>query len=311
MSIKKWLLSLVASVFMVTAVFANDDDDKVFSLPRHSALCSSPILKNLPKCDAFIKLKGHSGSVNSVTFSPERDGKQFLASGSNDKTIKIWDTYDWKKPPKDLNGHTNPVTAVVFSEDGKLFASHDEKTIIIWNEDTKENLYTHVDHEREICSVDISPNGQLLASVGRRSIEILNPNNGKLLHTLKSHKDLVSVKFSLDGQLLASGSRDNEKIKVWKTSDWGLIHDLKGHKWAVDSVAFSPVSQLLASGDREGVIKIWNLNSGDLLRTLEAHVESLTRTYVNSVAFSPDGQLLASGSNDTTIIIWHLDKILK
>ena len=101
MSIKKWLLSLVASAFMVTAVFANDDDDKVFSLPFYSVLCPYPILKNLPKCDAFIKLNGHSDWVKSVVFSPD---SQFLASSSDDRTIKIWDP-NTGKLLRTLEGH--------------------------------------------------------------------------------------------------------------------------------------------------------------------------------------------------------------
>ncbi|MGK7901848.1 MAG: WD40 repeat domain-containing protein [Hormoscilla sp.] len=57
---------------------------------------------------------------------------------------------------------------------------------------------------------------------------------------------------------------------------------------------------MLASGSNDNTIKIWNLRSGRLLRTLTGHSGP-----VRSVAISPDGQLLASGSNDNTIKIWR------
>ncbi len=55
----------------------------------------------------------------------------------------------------------------------------------------------------------------------------------------------------------------------------------------------------MASGSSDATIKLWNLASGQELRTLAEHTD-----VVWSVAFRPDGQILASGSNDNTIKIW-------
>jgi nitrous oxidase accessory protein NosD len=76
---------------------------------------------------------------------------------------------------------------------------------------------------------------------------------------------------------------------------------LTGHTDWVYSVAFSPDGKLLASGSRDWTIKLWDVASGSLVRTLSGHTGA-----VNSVAFSPDGKLLASGSRDWTIKLWDV-----
>ncbi len=74
-----------------------------------------------------------------------------------------------------------------------------------------------------------------------------------------------------------------------------------GKKGEVSSVAFSPDGRTLVSGSSDTTIKIWNLATGQEIRTLNGH-----SSWVNSVAFSPDGKTLASGSSDDTIKIWNL-----
>jgi len=79
----------------------------------------------------------HSGSVNSVAFSP--DGKT-LASGSDDKTIKLWNL-STDKVISTLTGHSGSVTSVAFSPDGKILASGSaDNTINLWNLDLDDLL---------------------------------------------------------------------------------------------------------------------------------------------------------------------------
>jgi len=66
-----------------------------------------------------------------------------------------------------------------------------------------------------------------------------------------------------------------------------------GHTRSANAVAFSPDNRWLASGGKDNVIKIWDLATGNVLRTLYGHTSN-----VNALAVSPDGKLLASGSGD-------------
>jgi WD40 repeat protein len=66
-------------------------------------------------------------------------------------------------------------------------------------------------------------------------------------------------------------------------------------------VAFSPDGQTLASGSCDNTIKLWNMTTGNCLKTLHGHA-----SWIWSVAFSPDGQILASGSQDETIKLWDV-----
>ncbi|MBD1921335.1 serine/threonine protein kinase [Microcoleus sp. FACHB-831] len=262
---------------------------------------SDPI--SLVISQSYLKntLQGHSGFVYSVAISP--DG-QTLVSGSDDKTIKIWNLASGKLI-RTLQGNSHQINSVAISPDGQtLVSGSDDYKIKIWNLASGKLIRTLQGHSDDVETVAISPDGQTLVSgSGDKTIKIWNLASGKLIRTLKSRSFSVeTVAISPDGQTLVSGSLDNT-IKIWNLASGKLIRTLEGHSAYVTSVAISPDGQTLVSGSGDDTIKIWNLASGKLISTLQGHSDD-----VETVAISPDGQTLVSGSDsgDKTIKIWNL-----
>ncbi len=118
-------------------------------------------IDNLQNITTLHTLTGHTYSINSIAFSP--DG-HLLASGSDDKNIKLWDPQTGK-PLQTLTGHTDTIRSVAFSPDGHLLASGCyDNTIRLWDPQTGKPLQTLTDHTSPINSVAFSPDGHLLAS---------------------------------------------------------------------------------------------------------------------------------------------------
>ncbi|MEM4723487.1 MAG: serine/threonine-protein kinase [Candidatus Hadarchaeum sp.] len=202
-------------------------------------------------------LKGHIDWVRSVTFSP--DGK-ILASGSDDKTIKLWRVSDGSLI-RTIEGHTDWVRSVTFSPDGQILASGSKDTTIkLWRVSDGSLIRTIEGHTDWVRSVTFSPDGKILASGSDdKTIKLWRVSDGSLIRTLTGHTDKVtSVTFSPDGKILASGSYD-KTIKLWRVSDGSPIRTLTGHTRCVNSVTFSPNGQTLASGSIDGTIKLWRV----------------------------------------------------
>ncbi|KAI9655416.1 MAG: hypothetical protein M1829_000652 [Trizodia sp. TS-e1964] len=211
-------------------------------------------------------LEGHSNGVYSVAFS--HNDKQ-LASASDDKTLKIWDTASGSCL-QTLEGHGNWVNSVAFSHDDKQLASaSDDKTLKIWDTASGSCLQTLEGHSKGVNSVAFSHDDKQLASASYdKTLKIWDTASGSCLHTLEGHRNVVySVAFSHDDKQLASASYD-KTLKIWDTASGSCLQKLEGHGNWVNSVTFSHDDKQLASASSDGTLKIWDTASGSCLQTL-------------------------------------------
>ena len=173
-----------------------------------------------------LALEGHSAAVFCVTFSP--DGET-LASGSSDKTVRLWDVRT-RKLRQTLAGHNEMVTTIAFSPDGKTLASGSwDKTVRLWNIQTGKQK-TVLRHNGRLHTLAFSGSGAILASgASDETVRLWNVQTGELKQTLTGNEGPVfAVAFSPDGRTLASGGElDNTVVRLWDVQTGKLQKTLK------------------------------------------------------------------------------------
>ena len=172
------------------------------------------------------KLEGHNGSIFTLSYSP--DGR-YLASGSVDKTIRIWNLQvleerTQNKTVKILEGHTDWIRTLAYSPDGKYLVSGGyDKTIRIWD---LENGTVKI-LEGHTCSIYI-------------------------------------LTYSPDGKYLASGGYD-KTIRIWDLETRETIQLIFEQQNIINSLVYSPNGKYLVSGCMDKIIRIYNLKTIPLL----------------------------------------------
>ncbi|RFU73532.1 small nucleolar ribonucleo complex subunit [Trichoderma arundinaceum] len=252
----------------------------------------------------WASFSGHAESLGAValprTIPPEGSAARtdplnhpppFLLTGSQDQTIKKWEI---PRTPQPQGQKTNA-----------------------------RSVFTRKAHDKDINAIDVHHAGQLFASASQdKTVKVWSVEEGEVQGILRGHKRGVwSVQFSpaqmpaLQGEdgpvtgkgVILTGSGD-KSIKLWNLADYTCIRTFEGHSNSVLKVAWLNMASRpeqskglvqFASAGGDGLVKIWNANSGEAECTLDNHEDR-----VWALAVHPKTNAVVSGSGDSTVTFW-------
>ena len=253
---------------------------------------ADPALRRVLTCHA---------SAWAVVVAP--DGN-WLASGSGDGTVQIWDVATGQERAT-ITAHTGTVAAVAVAPDGSWLATGGtDGKVRIWEVATGQERATMTRRKSlGVEAVTVAPDGSWLATGGRDgTVRIWDVATGQEQATLTGHTNWVeAVAIAPDGSWLASGGGDGT-VRIWDVATGQERATLTSlHLKAVEAVAIAPDGSWLASGGGDGTVRIWDVATGQERATLTSHSGE-----VMAVVIAPDGSWLATGGRDGTVRIWDV-----
>ena len=167
-----------------------------------------------------------------------------------------------------LNGHIGRIPGLICLPNGNLVSCSIDGTIKVWNLNTGALLKTIESVSDRFRCIILLKNGHLASgSDDDNDIKIWNMRNKRCVKVLQGHKDSVWRLQVLESGELISCSTD-KTIKIWNTHEGKCILTLKGHTNHVESIRIHSQTNTLVSRDSMGIVKKWNLKTGECLNTI-------------------------------------------
>ena len=209
------------------------------------------------------------GGVTNIEYSP--DGS-LVATGFDDTTTLgagragLWDAASGRRVR--MFGPSRPgeiVQGLAFSPDGDMLAVLTDKARLdIWRVDTGETLMAVQANTSDGSDVAFAPDGKTLVTAGGDGAAVWDPRSRKKILSLSSGGTLAGVAFSADGSRIATAGEDR-RARIWDAETGLELLKLELPE-AVTSIAFNPDGTELATGDANGIVRVFALRVGDLVR---------------------------------------------
>ena len=249
----------------------------------------------------------HTGSVRAADWSP--DGTR-IASGSDDKTVLVWDAANGGHSFT-YHGHASSVLTVAWSPDGRRIASgNSDGTVQVWDASTGQNVFTYgVPSEYAVKAVAWSPDGRRIVSANfgslNGSVQVWDAaNRGHSFSVFSPLGGVLTVAWSPDGRRISSADIiGTMQVLDASTGRNVFTFGLHGDD-TVTAAAWSPDGKHIAIGIDNKTVQVWDASSGGLVYTYRGHYNA-SLGIITAVAWSPDGRHIASGSQDKTVQVWN------
>ena len=254
--------------------------------------------------ETTARFTGHNGHVHAVALSP--DGAQVLSSA---ETLKLWSATTGDELAE-LKTNRRPSRAILFWPGNRQAATAGAGAVEIWDLKTRKAIRM-ISGVHPFCgSLALTEDKQTLAAVtgeDAKEATLFQATSGKTIRAFVGHQARISsIALSKDGASLWTASGEHT-ARRWDTKA-GITQAVFAH---ADVLALSPDETLLVTGGLNGLVSIWNANTGSGLLQLPRQ-----KLRILDIGFLPDGEhiLMAGESTDTdgqtaTIQLWHLPKL--
>jgi NACHT domain- and WD repeat-containing protein len=248
-------------------------------------------------------LTGHRGGVTSVAVGVLHGGDApVAASGSEDETLGLWRAADGSRL-RSFHGHTGPLGAVgIDPARGWIASAGDDGSVRFWATGTDDGDPASWQEHADLvtCLAQRSSPGGFFAVTGGRDRTARVWQGDCLEHhlTFRGHLGPVSAVLCLDDERVATGGSDG-RIWVWSRLDGRRIRCLDGHTQAVTCLALPTPGRLLSAA-RDGTARLWDVETGDLLRICSSPLGP-----VEHVAALPVPGLVAGAGPTGSLFLWN------
>lgn len=235
-------------------------------------------------------ISGHLGWVRSVCVEPDN---QWFATGSADRTIKIWNLATGELRLT-LTGHIMAVRALAVSpRHPYLFSGGEDKMVKCWDLEQNKVIRHYHGHLNGVYTLDLHPTLDLLVTAGRDAVvRVWDMRTRHPVHTLAGHKNAISqVRCQEADPQIISTSMD-ATVRLYDLAAGKTRTVLTHHKKAVRALTLHPEEFTFATGSPDN-IKEWKCPDGDFMHNFGPHQNSI----INTLSVNRDGVMFAGGDN--------------